>query len=70
MSRTKKTKRDSWGEVKFWTKFPEGPRKDAIYAPKVTFQKGTEIYKSVYWLSLIHIFVGYGIVPTECEVWI
>lgn len=30
---------DSWGEVKFWTKFPEGPRKDAIYAPKVTFQK-------------------------------
>lgn len=43
---------DSWGEVKFWTKFPEGPRKDAIYAPKVTFQKGTEIYKSVYWWEI------------------
>lgn len=43
---------DSWGEVKFWTKFPEGPRKDAIYAPKVTFQKDTEIYKSVYWWEI------------------
>ena len=43
---------DSWGEIKFWTKFPEGPRKDAIYAPKVTFQKGTEIYKSVYWWEI------------------
>ena len=29
---------DAWGEIKFWKNFPEGPRKDAIYAPKITFE--------------------------------
>lgn len=26
---------DGWGEIKFWKEFPEGPRKDAIYNPKI-----------------------------------
>lgn len=26
---------DSWGEIRFWKEMPDGPRKDAIYAPKL-----------------------------------
>jgi hypothetical protein len=26
---------DGWGEIKFWSEFPAGPRKDAIYNPKI-----------------------------------
>lgn len=26
---------DFWGEIKFWKEMPDGPRKDAIYSPKV-----------------------------------
>lgn len=40
---------DSWGEIAFWKRFPEGPRKDAIYAPKITFQQGTTITKMCNW---------------------
>ncbi len=40
---------DSWGEIAFWKRFPAGPRKDAIYAPKVTFQKGTKITRVCDW---------------------
>ena len=44
---------DAWGEIKFWKNYPEGPRKDAIYAPKVTFENGDrEIVKSVDWWEL------------------
>jgi starch-binding outer membrane protein, SusD/RagB family len=43
---------DSWGEIAFWKRFPEGPRKDAIYAPKVTFQSGTTITKICNWWDL------------------
>ncbi len=44
---------DAWGEIKFWKNYPEGPRKDAIYAPKVTFENGErEIVKSVDWWEL------------------
>ena len=43
---------DSWGEIAFWKRFPEGPRKDAIYAPKITFQNGTKITKVCNWWDL------------------
>lgn len=55
---------DAWGEIAFWKKYPEGPRKNAIYAPKVTFQetitekigdeevKKDKISKAVYWWEL------------------
>lgn len=43
---------DSWGEIAFWKRFPEGPRKDAIYAPKITFQSGTTITKMCNWWDL------------------
>lgn len=43
---------DAWGEIAFWKRYPEGPRKDAIYAPKVTFQKGTKIYRTVDWWEI------------------
>lgn len=43
---------DSWGEIAFWKRFPEGPRKDAIYAPKITFQDGTKITKICNWWDL------------------
>ena len=44
---------DAWGEIKFWKNYPEGPRKDAIYAPKVTFENGDrEIVKTVDWWEL------------------
>ena len=26
---------DAWGEIRFWQKFPEGPRKDATYDPQI-----------------------------------
>lgn len=53
-----------WGEIAFWKRYPEGPRKNAIYAPKVTFQetitekigdeevKKDKISKAVYWWEL------------------
>ncbi|MCI7273899.1 RagB/SusD family nutrient uptake outer membrane protein [bacterium] len=41
---------DAWGEIKFWKNYPEGPRKDAVYAPKVTFEDGNgNITKVVDW---------------------
>ena len=43
---------DSWGEIAFWKRFPEGPRKDAIYAPKITFQKDAEITGMCNWWDL------------------
>lgn len=43
---------DSWGEIAFWKRYPEGPRKDAVYAPKITFQSGTKIYKICNWWDL------------------
>lgn len=43
---------DSWGEIAFWKRYPEGPRKDAIYAPKITFQEGTKITKICNWWDL------------------
>ena len=55
---------DAWGEIAFWKRYPEGPRKNAIYAPKVTFQetitekigneevKNDKISKAVYWWEL------------------
>ena len=30
---------DAWGEIAFWKRYPEGPRKDAVYAPKITSRK-------------------------------
>lgn len=32
---------DAWGEIRFWKNMPEGPRKDAIYAPKIRLKNGT-----------------------------
>lgn len=43
---------DSWGEIAFWKRFPEGPRKDAIYAPKITFQKDATITGMCDWWEL------------------
>lgn len=44
---------DSWGEIAFWKRFPEGPRKNAVYAPKITFQDANyNITKSVDWWEL------------------
>lgn len=55
---------DAWGEIAFWKRYPVGPRKNAIYAPKVTFQetitekigdkevKKDKISKAVYWWEL------------------
>ena len=55
---------DAWGEIAFWKRYPKGPRKNAIYAPKVTFQetitekigdkevKKDKISKAVYWWEL------------------
>ena len=43
---------DAWGEIAFWKRFPEGARKNAIYAPKVTFQDGNTITKAVDWWAL------------------
>ena len=43
---------DAWGEIAFWKRFPEGARKNAIYAPKVTFQDKNTITKAVDWWAL------------------
>lgn len=44
---------DSWGEIAFWKRFPEGPRKNAVYAPKITFQDANyRITKAVDWWEL------------------
>lgn len=43
---------DAWGEIAFWKRYPEGPRKDAVYAPKVTFQKDATITKVCNWWDL------------------
>ena len=43
---------DAWGEIAFWKRYPEGPRKDAVYAPKITFQDGTTITKVCNWWDL------------------
>ncbi len=41
---------DAWGEIKFWNNYPEGPRKDAVYAPKITCEDANgNIYKTVDW---------------------
>ena len=32
---------DGWGEIRFWKRFPEGPRKDATYDPKILLTDGT-----------------------------
>ena len=43
---------DAWGEIAFWKRFPEGARKDAIYAPKITFQEGNKITEVCNWWDL------------------
>lgn len=43
---------DVWGEIKFWKNYPDGPRKRAVYAPKITYQKGTVITDSCDWWAL------------------
>ena len=43
---------DAWGEIAFWKRYPEGPRKDAIYAPKVTMQKKNTITESYDWWEI------------------
>ena len=43
---------DAWGEIAFWKRYPEGPRKDAVYAPKITFQKEATITKVCNWWDL------------------
>ena len=43
---------DAWGEIAFWKRYPEGPRKDAVYAPKITFQNEYTITKAVDWWQL------------------
>ena len=43
---------DVWGEIAFWKRYPEGPRKDAVYAPKVTFQQDATITKVCNWWDL------------------
>lgn len=43
---------DAWGEIAFWKRYPKGPRKDAVYAPKVTFQDGATITKVCNWWDL------------------
>ena len=43
---------DAWGEIAFWKRYPEGPRKDAVYAPKITFHDGATITKVCNWWDL------------------
>ncbi len=44
---------DAWGEIAFWKRFPEGKRKDATYAPKITFEDGNHhVIKTVDWWAL------------------
>lgn len=32
---------DSWGEIKFWKAYPDGPRKRAVYDPQIRLSDGT-----------------------------
>ena len=32
---------DGWGEISFWKRYPEGPRKDCVYQPKIRLKDGT-----------------------------
>ena len=43
---------DAWGASAFWPRYPEGPRKDAIYAPKVTFEDHDTFEKVVDWWEI------------------
>ena len=43
---------DAWGEIAFWKRYPEGARKDAIYAPKVTMQENNTITESYDWWEI------------------
>ena len=43
---------DAWGEIAFWKRYPEGARKDAIYAKKITFQDGNVITASCNWWDI------------------
>lgn len=43
---------DAWGEIAFWKRYPEGPRKDAIYAPKVTFEDHDTFERVVDWWEI------------------
>lgn len=45
---------DAWGEIAFWKRFPEGKRKKATYAEKITFQDKDSytIIKTVDWWAL------------------
>ena len=50
---------DAWGEIAFWKRYPEGARKDAIYAKKITFQDGNVITAACNWWDI----------PTE-DLWV
>ena len=50
---------DAWGEIAFWKRYPEGPRKNAIYAKRITFQDGTVITADCNWWDI----------PTE-DLWV
>ena len=45
---------DAWGEIAFWKRFPEGNRKKATYAEKITFQDKDSytIINTVDWWAL------------------
>jgi hypothetical protein len=49
---------DCWGEIRFWKNMPEGPRKDATYAPKILYgntntpKEGTKNGQLVNWYDL------------------
>lgn len=44
---------DAWAEIAFWNRYPEGKRKLAVYAPKITFEDGNHnIVKTVDWWAL------------------
>ena len=43
---------DAWGEIAFWKRYPEGPRKNAIYAKRITFQDGTVITADCNWWDI------------------
>lgn len=66
---------DVWGEIAFWKRYPEGTRKNMVYAPKVTFQNGTTITRVVDWWALDengnHVVEAYhpmfSIYTTNCD---
>lgn len=49
---------DCWGEIRFWKNMPAGPRKDAIYNPKILYgntlktEAGTYKGKLINWYDL------------------